>query len=137
MNPGKSLFVALLLMGTGLARVQQYPDKAVRIVGPCSAGGPTDVVARVVADGLSQELNQPFVVENRPGAGGAIGTDIVAKAKPDGYTLGVIGTGSFTNIPFMDPELSYKPRPGLTAGPPPRPPSPFIRAQGATPNQTK
>ncbi|MEZ5765625.1 MAG: tripartite tricarboxylate transporter substrate binding protein [Xanthobacteraceae bacterium] len=116
MKFGKGILVALLSLATvGLAHAQQYPDKAVRIVVPFSAGGPTDVVARVVAEGLSQELKQPFVVENRPGAGGAIATDIVAKAKPDGYTLGVIGTGSFTIIPFMDPKLSYKPSQDLTA----------------------
>ena len=115
MNLGKSILVALLLTAAGLAHAQQYPDKAVRIVVPFAAGGPTDVVARLVAEGLSQELKQPFVVENRPGAGGAIATDIVAKAKPDGYTLGVTGTGSITIIPFMDPKLSYKPSQDLTA----------------------
>jgi tripartite-type tricarboxylate transporter receptor subunit TctC len=94
---------------------QVYPDKAVKIVVPFAAGGPTDVVARAVAEGLSAELKQPFVVENRPGAGGAIGTDILAKAKPDGYTLGVTGTGSITIIPFLDPKLSYDPARDLTA----------------------
>lgn len=97
------------------AASQEYPDRTVKIVVPFSAGGPTDVVARVVADGLSEELKQPFIVENRPGAGGAIGTDIVAKAKPDGYTLGVTGTGSITVIPFLDPKLSYDPSRDLTA----------------------
>jgi tripartite-type tricarboxylate transporter receptor subunit TctC len=94
---------------------QVYPDKAVKIVVPFAAGGPTDVVARVVAEGLSEELKQPFVVENRPGAGGAIGTDILAKAKPDGYMLGVTGTGSITIIPFLDTKLSYNPARDLTA----------------------
>src|SRR4051812_13730912 len=75
------------------AFAQVYPDKAVKIVVPFAAGGPTDVVARVIAEGLSEELKQPFIVENRAGAGGAIGTDVLAKAKPDGYTLGVTGTG--------------------------------------------
>lgn len=97
------------------AAAQDYPDRAVRIVVPFAAGGPTDVVARVVAEGLSTELKQPFVVENRVGAGGAIATDMVAKAKPDGYTLGIVGTGSVTIIPFMDPKLSYNPSKELTA----------------------
>lgn len=116
-NLGKGILAALAMTATaaGIAQAQQYPDKAVRIVVPFAAGGPTDVVARVVAEGLSQELKQPFIVENRTGAGGAIATDIVAKAKPDGYTLGVIGTGSYTIIPFMDPKLSYKPSQDLTA----------------------
>lgn len=97
------------------ASAQGYPDKPVKIVVPFAAGGPTDVVARIVAEGLSEELKQPFVVDNRAGAGGAIGTDIVAKAKPDGYTLGVTGTGSITIIPFLDPKLSYNPSRDLTA----------------------
>ncbi len=82
---------------------------------PFAAGGPTDVAARMVAEGLSAELKQPFVVENRAGAGGAIGTDVVAKAKPDGYTLGVTGTGSITIIPFLDTKLPYNPSRDLTA----------------------
>lgn len=97
------------------AIAQEYPDKAVKIVVPFAAGGPTDVAARVVAEGLSAELKQPFVVENRAGAGGAIGTDVVAKAKPDGYTLGVTGTGSITIIPFLDSKLPYNPQRDLTA----------------------
>lgn len=94
---------------------QVYPDKAVKIVVPFAPGGPTDVVARVVAEGLTEELKQPFVVENRAGAGGAIGTDVLAKSKPDGYTLGVTGTGSITIIPFLDAKLSYNPARDLTA----------------------
>jgi tripartite-type tricarboxylate transporter receptor subunit TctC len=111
-------FVAAIAFAAYLAApagAQEYPDKAVKIVVPFSAGGPTDVVARAIADGLTEELKQPFIVENRPGAGGAIGTDIVAKAKPDGFTLGVTGTGSITVIPFMDPKLSYNPSRDLTA----------------------
>lgn len=107
--------IALLGVAVGPAAAQVYPDKAVRIIVPFAAGGPTDVVARTIAEGLSEELKQPFVVENRPGAGGAIGTDALAKAKPDGYTLGVTGTGSITVIPFLDPKLSYNPSRDLTA----------------------
>jgi tripartite-type tricarboxylate transporter receptor subunit TctC len=106
--------VVMANLPAGPAIAQQYPDKAVRIVVPFAAGGPTDVVARIVAEGLSEELKQPFIVDNRAGAGGAIGTDIVAKAKPDGYTLGVTGTGSITIIPFLDPKLSYNPSQDLT-----------------------
>lgn len=98
----------------GPAAGQNYPDKTVKIIVPFSAGGPTDVVGRVIADGLSEEFKQTFVVDNRPGAGGAIGTDLVAKADPDGYTLGVTGTGSITVIPHMDKKLSYDPSRDLT-----------------------
>jgi tripartite-type tricarboxylate transporter receptor subunit TctC len=107
---------ALFLAGLGIgpAAAQDYPDKPVKLIVPFAAGGPTDVVARLVAEGLSRILKQPFFVENRTGAGGAIGTDLVAKAKPDGYTLGVTATGSMTIIPFLDPKLSYSPSRDLT-----------------------
>ncbi|WP_185961575.1 tripartite tricarboxylate transporter substrate binding protein [Telmatospirillum sp. J64-1] len=74
----------------------QYPERSVTIVVPFSAGGNTDVIARVIADHLTEELGQPVVIENRGGGGGTIGTRVVAKAKPDGYTLlfGVTGTHS-------------------------------------------
>ena len=107
--------IAMASLVVGPASGQDFPDKPVKIIVPFAAGGPTDVVARVVAEGLTEELKQPFVVENRVGAGGAIGTDLVAKAKPDGYTLGVTGTGSITIIPFLDPKLSYSPSRDLTA----------------------
>ena len=97
------------------AMAQDYPNKTVRIVVPFAAGGSTDIVARVIAEGLSQELKQSFIVDNRPGAGGAIGTDLVAKSKPDGYTLGIVGTGSITIIPFLDSKLPYNPSRDLTA----------------------
>ena len=64
-----------------------YPSRAVRMIVPLGAGGPTDLVARFLADGLSNSLKQSFVVENRPGASGVIGTDAAAKSAPDGYTL--------------------------------------------------
>jgi tripartite-type tricarboxylate transporter receptor subunit TctC len=85
----------IMLAATALATVgfvstsaaQDYPAKAVKIIVPFAAGGPADVYARFMGEQLSQALKQPFVVENRPGAGSIIGTDAAAKSPPDGYTL--------------------------------------------------
>jgi tripartite-type tricarboxylate transporter receptor subunit TctC len=83
-----SLAFGSLLLLTGLeARTDDYPSRPVKIIVPFGAGGPTDVFTRAVGDELSKVLHQAFVMENRPGAGTTIGTELVAKAKPDGYTL--------------------------------------------------
>jgi tripartite-type tricarboxylate transporter receptor subunit TctC len=79
------------------ASAQPYPNKPVRIVVPFGPGGPADVYARVIAQELSDVLKQQFVVDNKPGAGAVIGTDIVAKAAPDGYTLLMMSNTHTTN----------------------------------------
>lgn len=82
-----ALMLGLALMPLASAQAQDYPARAVRIVVPFGAGGPADVYARFIAQALQEDLKQSFVVENRPGAGSIIGTNEVAKASPDGYTL--------------------------------------------------
>src|SRR5215813_12899655 len=73
----------------GAASAQGYPNHMIKFVVPGVAGGPLDITARAIADKLSTSLKQPFVIENRPGAGGNIGTEVIARAAPDGYTLGM------------------------------------------------
>jgi tripartite-type tricarboxylate transporter receptor subunit TctC len=78
---------AAVLLGAGGVRAQDYPTRPVKIIVPFAAGGPADVYARFLAQRLGDALGQPFVVDDRPGAGSIIGTDAVAKSAPDGYTL--------------------------------------------------
>src|SRR5450755_1102113 len=79
------------------AAAQTYPERTVRLIVPFGAGGPADVYARILAQHLSEETKQSFVVEDRPGAGSLVGTDVVAKSKPDGYTLLVMSNTHTTN----------------------------------------
>jgi tripartite-type tricarboxylate transporter receptor subunit TctC len=78
---------AALPIASGLARAEGYPSRPVRIIVSYPTGNASDIIGRVVAQALSERLGQPFLVDNRPGAGGTLGTGVVAKASPDGYTL--------------------------------------------------
>lgn len=84
-----------------------WPNRPVRIVNPYAPGGTSDLVVRVLAPMLERQFGQPFVVENRPGAGGAVGTALVAAAPADGYTLLVTNTGPLAVSPFLTPAPSY------------------------------
>ena len=95
------------------AQAQTWPAKPVRLVVPFPAGGPTDVMTRVLAEKLSTALGQPVVVDNKPGAGGAIGSDLVAKSAPDGYSL-VMATSSTHSIGPSLGKLPYDPRKDFT-----------------------
>jgi len=92
MVPLRQIVALLALAGSVIASApaamaDDYPSRAVKIIVPFGAGGPTDVYTRAIAEELRKSLHQPFIMENRPGAGTTIGTDVVAKSQPDGYTL--------------------------------------------------
>ena len=96
----------LLLVVAGVAAAQTYPNRAVRIVVPFPPGGTSDILARTIASRLGEPLGQPVVVENRPGAGGNIAAEHVAKSAPDGYTL-IMGTSSLAISQSLYRKLNY------------------------------
>ncbi|NML47573.1 tripartite tricarboxylate transporter substrate binding protein [Ramlibacter sp. G-1-2-2] len=98
-----------------LAAADDFPSKPIKMIVPFSAGGSTDVIARLVAKEMQAKLGQPVVVENKDGASGAIATDFVAKSAPDGYTICYCTTGSIAILPLIDAKLSYKPDRDLVA----------------------
>jgi tripartite-type tricarboxylate transporter receptor subunit TctC len=95
------------------AAAQAWPSKTVRVIVPFGPGSTPDVVARLVAERLQQKFGQPFVIENRPGASGNIGTDAVAKAEPDGYTIGVSIGGPLAINPLLFSAMPYNPEKDL------------------------
>jgi tripartite-type tricarboxylate transporter receptor subunit TctC len=106
---GSAARVAMMLLGGALmasAHAQSYPTHPVRWVVPYTAGGATDVLSRLICQRLSERLGQPFIVENKPGAGSNIGTQAVINSPPDGYTLLLTSTANAINASF-DPSLPY------------------------------
>lgn len=102
--------IAAFAMFSGAAAAQEWPTRPVTFVVPFGAGGITDTVARKMATIMTEKLGQPFVVENRPGAGGIVGTESVANAKPDGYTIIYSSGGPMSILPQLQKgKLSYDP----------------------------
>jgi len=111
-----TLLVALLLaLACAPATAHDWPTKTTRIIVPFGAASPPDMVARLVADQLQQGTGEPFIVENKPGAGGNLGTDAVAKAAPDGATLGVSIGGPLAINTLLFSHLAYDPAKDIAA----------------------
>jgi len=108
-NVCRVALLSFVLGGTATAALAQaYPNKPIKLIVPFAPGGFTDVVARILGQKLSVSLGQPFVIENKAGAGSTIGTDFVAKAAPDGYTLVMVSTTHVIS-PSIYPKLPYDP----------------------------
>jgi len=108
-----AMLAALALVPT-LASAQAYPTRAIKIIVPAPPGGAIDTIARVVGEKIGASMGQPIIIENKPGASNNLGTDVLAKSTPDGYTIGIVG-GSHNTNKFLfknlgwDPEKSFEP----------------------------
>ncbi|MEO7726879.1 MAG: tripartite tricarboxylate transporter substrate-binding protein, partial [Burkholderiales bacterium] len=107
--PGRALAIVLALTSAGTISTQaaDFPVRPVRIVVPSTPGGALDILSRMLAQKLPQQWGQPLVIDNRAGAGGIIGSEIVAKSDPDGHTLLVVALGYAAN-PFLYEKLPYR-----------------------------
>jgi len=104
---GVALLATLLGLGATAAAAQTYPTRSVKIIAPFAAGGLADVLARSVAERLTKSTGQPFVVENRTGAGGNVGAEVVSRAEPDGYTLLMSSAGILTINQFLYAKMPF------------------------------
>lgn len=109
---GTAVFLSLA-SSAGVAK-SGYPSRPIKLIVPYPPGGPVDILGRVVAKSAGERLGQPIVVDNRPGVGGNLGTDAVAKAANDGYTLAISGYSSFTVAPHIFKKLPYDPQRDFT-----------------------
>jgi len=102
------LFLLLSFFLPFTVQAQSYPNRPVKVIIPWPPGQATDLAARIVGEKLSQQLGQPFIMENKPGAGGSIGTDMAAKSAPDGYTLLAASSGPISIMPNLQ-KTPYEP----------------------------
>lgn len=100
------LFAAVTMLIAGTAQAEDYPNRPIQLIVPFAAGGPSDITARAIAEDLGNELGQPVVVENRPGAGAIVGMQALLGAPSDGYTL-MMGSNIITSAEYLYPDLPY------------------------------
>ncbi|HZM34784.1 MAG TPA: tripartite tricarboxylate transporter substrate binding protein [Burkholderiales bacterium] len=101
--------IAALFLWVASASAQTYPSKPIRYIVPFPPGGSSDLIARAIAPKMSEKLGQPIIIENRPGAGGMLGVDAVAKAAPDGYTIGLAAAGALSSNVHLYPKMPFDP----------------------------
>jgi tripartite-type tricarboxylate transporter receptor subunit TctC len=101
-KPLKPLLIALAVLCPAVAQAQDFPNRNIRLIVPFPPGGPNDIIARVVGKRMEEILKQTIVVDNRSGQGGVLGTELVAKAAPDGYTVGIASAGALAISPSME-----------------------------------
>jgi tripartite-type tricarboxylate transporter receptor subunit TctC len=106
-TPLKKGLASLALLGASVALAQNYPQQSVRLVVPFAPGGGSDIMARTLSEPFAKQLGQPVVIDNKPGAGAVIGADIVAKSKPDGYTVLYTTIGPQITNPYLMKQLPY------------------------------
>src|SRR3974390_2700019 len=104
------LLALLVGMLPGSVVAETYPNRPIKLIVPFPPGGPNDIIARVVAERMSALLGQPIVIDNRGGAGGGVGTDAVAKAAPDGYTIGIASAGAIAISASLVEKVPYDSR---------------------------
>jgi tripartite-type tricarboxylate transporter receptor subunit TctC len=109
----RMMLTGLSLLALPAATVaEDFPSKPIRLIVPFPAGGPNDIIARVIGQRMSELIKQPVVIDNRGGQGGVLGTDVVAKSAPDGYTIGIVSAGALVISPSME-KVAYDTRTDL------------------------
>ncbi|MGH8789191.1 MAG: Bug family tripartite tricarboxylate transporter substrate binding protein, partial [Cupriavidus necator] len=103
----KALVSAVAIACSGIALADTYPSRPITFVVPSAPGGAMDAIARTLAEVMSKRMGQAIIVDNKPGAGGMLGTQFVARATPDGYTVLVTTSAPILNAPFMFPKVPY------------------------------